>query len=111
MGGGGHGIDAEIRVLQGAELALQKDRLSLDDGLLQILVGVRNIAADLLPPDHELVKQGLGVQGILVIEVDQKRVFESADVLQVGHKAFLVKQLIDLNAVFGVFVRVEGGDA
>ena len=81
MGRGGHGIDPVIRVLEGAELTFQQDGLSRGDSLLQVLVHISDVGADHFPPLHELCKQNVGIQGVLVIQMYEQSVFQRADIL------------------------------
>ena len=111
MGGGGHGIDAEIGILQGAQLPLQQNGLAGLVGLGQILVDVAHIGTDHLTPLHQQVEELIGMDLGLVIEVDEQCIFQGADVLQPGLEALFIKELVDLNAVLGIFVGIEGSNA
>ena len=101
----------KFRVLQGAQLPLQQHGLALLQGLFEILLHVAHIGPDHLPPLHELGKEIVRVDGGLVVEMDKQSVFQDADVFQVGLEAFLVEELVDLDADLGVFIGIEGGDA
>ena len=111
MGGGGEGADTVDGVLHGAKLALQKDGFALLQGLVEEGYGVAYVRPDGLPAAHEGIEEGLGVQGVLVVEVDPEDIFQFAVLLQPVHEPLLVKEVSDLDAQLGVLVRIEGGDA
>ena len=69
IGRGNHRIDAEIGVLQRAELTLEKDILALLDGVMQEHKRVADIRSEQLLILHELVKNLLLADGGLVVEI------------------------------------------
>ena len=60
-GGGGEGIDAVVRVLKGAQLALQQNGLILLNGVVQKEGGVADKGPEPLAVGNELVEKLLGV--------------------------------------------------
>ena len=84
MGGGGHGADAQVGILHGAQLALQQHLFAVLQGLVHEGDRVAHIGLQGRPVAHQLVKQGLGIQQGLVIQVLHQHVFQGADVLQLA---------------------------
>ena len=111
VGGGGHGEDAQIGVLHGAQLTLQQDGLALLQSLVDKAHGVAHIGTDLLPQGDELVKQLVHAEGGLVVQVLEENVLQGDGGLQTLPQALLVKQVAHLHADLGVLVGVEGGNA
>ena len=70
-GGGNHGINAEIRVLQSAQLALQQNIFTFLHRLLQVGVGVAHIGSDLVSILHAGGKQIVYMQQRFVIHMLQ----------------------------------------
>ena len=74
--------------------------------------GVRHIGGQGLFVLHELFVDFLTVQGLLVVELSIEHVLQAQHVVDALHQGILViEQVADLEADFGVFVGVEGGDA
>ena len=84
VGGGGHGADAQVGILHGAQLALQQHLFALLQGLVHEGDRVAHIGLQGRPVAHQLVKQGLGIQQGLVVQVLHEHVFQGADVLQLA---------------------------
>ena len=111
-GRGDHGIDTVVRILHSAELALKKDRLSLFDGLFQVLGDIAHIGSDHVAVLQKRLKKRLLIDGIFVIEIDQKDVFFDTDIRDLLRKdTLLIKQLVDLEPDLGIFIGIERRDA
>ena len=111
MGGGGERIDAEVRVLHGAQLRFQQDLFPIRKGSLHKGQGIADIRGDLLTITHKLLEERFGVQKRLVVEMFKEHVLDLTDLLQTLHQPLFIKELADLDAIFGIFVGVEGSDS
>ena len=104
-------VCAQFRVLHGAQLSLQQDLLSLGQSLLDKAHGIAHIGSDLIPIAGDLLEESLGVQFRLVVEVLKEHILNGTDLLQPFHQPWLVKELTNLDAVLGILVGIEGGNA
>ena len=71
---------------------------------------VAHVGADELPVLHQFVKEGLGVQRGLMVQVLKEHIFQIAGGGEPFHQPFFIKQVAELDADFRVLVGVEGGD-
>jgi len=111
MGGGGHGADAQVGILHGAQLPLQQHLPALLKGPVNEAHRVAHVGLQRRAVAHQLVKQRLWLQQRLVVEVLQQDVFQGTDVLQLTHEPLLIIEVGHLNPDFGVLVGIEGCDA
>ena len=108
---GSEGVDAEIGIFHRAQLRLQQNILALTKGILHKYQRIAYKGGELFPVIHQLFKKLFHVQCWLMIEMLKKHILDSADLLQPVIKPFFIKELADLNSVFGILIRIEGGDA
>ena len=81
-------------------------------GVVQQGGGVRHIGGQGLFILHQLLVDLLPLQGLLVVELRIEHVLQAQHMVDALHQGILViEQVADLEADFGVFVGVEGGDA
>ena len=105
-----HGIDAEIGILERAELTLKKNILSVPDSLANYLAGVRDIGSDHLAKLHHVVEQLVHIESRLVIDMLEQQILHFADSFELFSEIFLIEQLTDLEADLRILVRIERSD-
>ena len=111
MGRCGHGEDAQVRILHGAQLSLQQHGLAVLQRLVEEAHRVAHIGPDQLPALQQLAVQRLRIQGGLVVQVLKQDVFQLHRPAEPLPEPVFVKEVAYLNARLGVFIRVKGGDA
>ena len=110
-GGGHHRINAEVGILQRAELSLEQNIFVLGERLPDKGVGVADKRGDFFPigaaDRHQLilVKQGL------VIDVLERQIFQHADIVELFAQRILIKQLVELDAALGEFIAEKRRNA
>lgn len=111
-GGGDHGVDAVVGVLEGAELAFEEDGAAVGEGLAEEGGGVGAEGGGDVAPGAEGGEEGGGVEVGLAVEVLEEDVLglEDADEL-LGEDVVVVEELAELESGLGELVGVEGGDA
>ena len=100
-----------VRILQGSQLSLQQDGLSLFDGVLQIGGHIAHIGLHHLTVAVQFLQQILRFQGRFMIQMLQGHIFDLADPRRFFFQQILIKKFADLEADLGILVRIERSDA
>ncbi len=111
-GGGGHGIDAHVRVAQRAELALQQNSLARLHRVMQQGRGIHHIRREDFLILHELFIDFVPVQRLLMVKLGVQHVFQIQNVVNALIQSVLVIiQIAYLETDFRIFVGIEGRNA
>ena len=108
---GHHRVNAVIRVFHRAELALQEDLFTVADRVGKKCRDVRDIGLEPFAVGKRLLVDLLEIQRRLVVKMDDQRVFDRQDRLQLRPKRFRLEKQVDLDPGFRVFIRIKRSDA
>ena len=99
-----------VGVLQGAELAFEEDALAGADRVVQELVRVRRVGADEFRQFRQFRLHGGRFERGFAVDADEERVLAVAEEFDALFHLVEVEEFADLEADFGILVRVKRRD-